>query len=104
MQEKVPYGVEKWSDITHAKRSLTTRLYNISQHNKFNNFSPLTQKVVNLSKCFSYSVAQNKGKPSQLKKSLSQIIPLVPTLLVIPHGADSKRTQRSSTWKRFIWR
>ena len=76
MQENVPYGVEKWSDITHAKRSLTTRLYNISQHNKFTDCSPLTQKVINyLAKCFSYCVAQNKGNPVELKKSLSQIIP-----------------------------
>ena len=92
MQEKVPYGVEKWSDITHAKRSLTTRLYNISQHNKFNNCSPLTQKVINyVSKCFSYSVAQNKGKPSQLKKSLSQII---------PHSFGD-HTSCTSLWCRF---
>ena len=63
MQEKVPYGVEKWSDITHAKRSLTTRLYNISQHNKFTDCSPLTQKVINyLAKCFSYTVLQKTNE------------------------------------------
>ena len=39
MQEKVPYGVEKWSDITHAKRSLTTRSYNISQHWMFSTYT-----------------------------------------------------------------
>ena len=53
-----------------------TRLYNISQHNNFTDCSPLTQKVINyLVKCFSYCVAQNKGNPVELKKSLSQIIP-----------------------------
>ena len=88
MQEKVPYGVEKWSDITHAKRSLTTRLYNISQHNKFTDCSPLTQKVINyLAKCFSYCVAQNKGNPVELKKSLSEIIPHY-THKDLPHGKD----------------
>ena len=26
---KVPYDVQKWSDIVHTKRSLTSRLYNL---------------------------------------------------------------------------
>ena len=34
IKEKVPYSVEKWTDIVHPKRSLTTRLYNLSQHGK----------------------------------------------------------------------
>ena len=75
MEEKVSYDVKKWSDIAHTKRSLTTRLYNTCQQHKFNDCSPLTQKVINyLTKCFSYCIAQNKRNPSQLKKSLSQII------------------------------
>ncbi|CAB3997189.1 Hypothetical predicted protein, partial [Paramuricea clavata] len=93
MHEKVPYDVEKWSDITHAKRSLTTKLYNISQGNKFKDSSPLSQKVINyLEKCFSYCVAQNKGNPSQLKKSLSQIVP----------HAFGDHTLCDSSWYRFI--
>ena len=75
MHENVPYGVTKWSDITHIKRSLTTRLYNISEH-KFSNCSTLSQKVINyLTKCFSYCIAQNKGNHVQLKNSLKQIVP-----------------------------
>ena len=31
LKHKVPCGVEKWSDTVHIKRSLTTRLYNLSQ-------------------------------------------------------------------------
>ena len=31
IKQNVPYKVEKWSDIVHIKRSLTTRLYNLSQ-------------------------------------------------------------------------
>ena len=27
LHQNVPYGVEKWSDVIHAKRSLTTRVY-----------------------------------------------------------------------------
>jgi hypothetical protein len=73
MHQNVPYCVEKWSDITHTKRSLTTRLYNISEH-KFNNCSTLSQKVINyLTKCFSYCVAQNKGNPVQLQFIMVQI-------------------------------
>ena len=41
IKEKVPYPVEKWTDIVHAKRSLTTRLYNLSQRGKFVNSSTL---------------------------------------------------------------
>ena len=42
IKENVPYGVEKWSDTVHIKRSLTTRLYNLSQRNS----SVLSQKVI----------------------------------------------------------
>ena len=57
VNEQVPYGIEKYSDIIHIKRSLTTMLYNLSKSNKFVNCSPLSQKVINyLVKCFSISV------------------------------------------------
>ena len=53
--QKVTYGVEKFSDVVHIKRSLTTRLYNLNQRDKFINCSSLSQKVKNyLVKCFSY--------------------------------------------------
>lgn len=72
----VSYPVEKWTDIIHAKRSLTTRLINLSQRSKFVNSSTLSLKVINhLSKCFSYSVAQNKANSSALKQSLKSIVP-----------------------------
>ena len=68
---KVSYPVEKWTDIVHAKRSLTTRLYNLSQRGEFVNSSTLSQKVINyLVKCFTYSMSQNKGNLSALQKSL----------------------------------
>lgn len=76
IKEKVPYSVEKWTDIVHAKRSLTTWLYNLSQRGKFVNSSTLSQNVINyLVKCFTYSVSQNKGNPSALQKSLQSILP-----------------------------
>lgn len=75
LNQNVPYGVEKWSDIVHAKRSLTTRLYNLSSRCKFPNSSTLSQKVINyLAKCFSYCIAQNKDVES-LQKALKCIVP-----------------------------
>lgn len=73
IKQKVPYPVKKWTEIVHAKRSLTTRLYNLSQYGKFVNSSTLLQKVINyLVKCFTYSVSQNKGNPSALQKILKK--------------------------------
>ena len=60
IRQKVAYHVEKLSDIVHMKRSLTTHLYNLNQNAKFDNCSPLSQKVINyFVKCFSYAVAPN---------------------------------------------
>ncbi len=37
IRQKVSHKVEKLSDVVHTKRSLTTRLYNLSQRGKFQN-------------------------------------------------------------------
>ena len=72
IRQKVSYGVEKLSDIIHMKRSITTCLYNLSQHGKFPNSSILSQKVINyLVKCFSYSIAQTKKIQRDFKLLLS---------------------------------
>jgi len=42
LKQNAPYGVEKWSDTVHIKRSLTRRLYNLSQRHKFPNSSLLS--------------------------------------------------------------
>ncbi|XP_068700225.1 uncharacterized protein [Montipora foliosa] len=76
IRQKVSYGVEKFSDIIHMKRSLTTRLYNLSHNTKFANSSILSQKVINyLVKCFSYGVAQNKGNAKAIQKAINCIVP-----------------------------
>ena len=76
IRQNVPYGVEKWSDTVHIKRSLTTRLYNFGKRNKFSDCSVLSQNVINyLAKCFSYCLAQNKGNPQGLKLSIQCIVP-----------------------------
>lgn len=76
IREKVTYEVEKNSDIIHMKRSLTTSLYNLSQNEKFDNCSPLSQKVINyLVKCFSYVTAQNKGDSKGIQAAIKSIVP-----------------------------
>ena len=76
IKNKVPYGVEKWSDIVHAKRSLNTRLYNLKDRFKGSNCSILSPKVINyLTKCFSYCINQNIGDSESIKQGLKNIIP-----------------------------
>ena len=38
IKQKVPYPVEKWTDIVHAKRSLSTRLYKFGTKGKICKF------------------------------------------------------------------
>ena len=76
IRNKVPYGVEKWSDIVHVKRSLNTRLYNLKDRFKGSNCSILSPKVINyLTKCFSYCINKNVGDSESLKQGLKNIIP-----------------------------
>ena len=73
---QVPYGVEKFSDIIHIKRSLTSRLHNLSKMKRFPNCSSLSTKVIDyLVKCFSVAVNQNKGDPKLMQASLKCIVP-----------------------------
>jgi len=58
------------------KRSLTIRLYNLSENAKFDNCSHLSQKVINhLVKSFSYVIAQNKGDSKGIHAALTRIVP-----------------------------
>ncbi|CAB3983115.1 exonuclease R569 [Paramuricea clavata] len=76
IRQKVSYGVEKLSDVVHTKRSLATRLYNLSQRGKFQNSSVLSQKVINyLVKCFSYGIAQNKGNSKKIQSAIRNVVP-----------------------------
>ena len=92
LKSKVPYGLEKISDFIHTKRSLSTRLYNLSQRQKFDNSSILSQKVINyLVKCFSYCVHQNRNCPQELSREIKSIVP----------HAFGNHEQCSSTWCRY---
>ena len=70
IRQKVAYGVEKFNDIIHMKRSLTTRLYNLSQNLKKRQLFPFMLKVINdLVKCLSYPIAQNKGDAKEIQSA-----------------------------------
>lgn len=93
LHQNGPYGVDKWSDIIHAKRSLITRLYNLSTRCKFPNSSTLCQKVINyLGKCFTYCMAQNSNVTS-LKLALKCIVPhAFETIeVVVPLGVITRK-------------
>ena len=67
----VNYDIEKWSDINHACRTLSSRLYSAKKKVK-----GLTPTVIGyIQKCFTYCIKQNKGKPFALLESLSVIVP-----------------------------
>jgi hypothetical protein len=76
LHAQVPYGIEKFSDIIHIKRSLTSRLHNLASMKKFPNCSSLSTKAIDdLVKCFMVAVNQNKGDPKSLQTSLKCIVP-----------------------------
>ena len=77
IHEEVGYNVEKWSDSSHATRTLVSHLHKIkSEKNNLPGESVLSQKVIDyFQKCFSYCLTQNKGDPEKMRKSLIAIAP-----------------------------
>ena len=76
VKTNLSYGLEKISDFVHTKRSLSTRLCNLSQCQKFPNSFVLLQKVGNyLVKCFAYCVHQHKNQIEELAKAVQCIVP-----------------------------
>ena len=64
------------SYIIHIKRSVTARLYNLSNTAQSRNSSTLSAKVINyFVKCFSIVVARNKTDPEAMKSSRRCIVP-----------------------------
>lgn len=77
IREEVEYTVEKWSDASHATRTIVGHLNKISSERKNQpEESPLSQKVIDyFRKCFSYCLSQNKGDPEGLKVTMKAIVP-----------------------------
>ena len=89
VKTNVPYGLQKISDFVHTKRSLSTRLYNLSQCQKFPNLFVLLQKMGNyLVKCFEYCVHQHKNQPEELAL---YHMPLVTTTNVMYCGVATNK-------------
>ena len=65
--------ITKWSDINHAKKSLTNSLYSLAKTHK-----KISSKVIGyFKKCYSYVLAQNKNDEVSVQKGLRSIIPHV---------------------------
>ena len=77
IHEEVAYSVEKWSDSTHATRTLVSHLHKIrSEKSNSPGESVLSQKVIDyFQKCFSYCLNQNKGDPEKMRTSLNALVP-----------------------------
>ncbi|KAK3732361.1 hypothetical protein QZH41_018732 [Actinostola sp. cb2023] len=104
LSQNVPYGINKWSDQYHTKRSLGTRLYNLSQRKKFPGATPLSSKVINyLTKYYGGSessdfrvacgVAQKNIGHSYVSKTLESIN-IQPGLHCESHEAPNQRQGR----------
>ena len=71
VREQLKHTVEKWSDITHAKRAFGGSLYGLQKKHK-----KLTTKVIDyLQKCLSYAVKQNKDDAEGIRTKLRAIVP-----------------------------
>ena len=77
IREEVEYSVEKWSDASHATRTIVGHLNKISSERKHQpGESPLSQKVIEyFRKCFSSCLCQNEGDPERLKVTMKAIVP-----------------------------
>ena len=76
VRQNVSYGVEKFSDIIHMKKSLTKKLYNLSQNAKFEDSSTLSQKVIDyLVKCLHIVLPKTMEMPKQFNPTSSALFP-----------------------------
>ena len=77
IREEVQYNVDKWSDTSHATKTVVGHLQKISSERKKQpGESPLSQKVIDyFRKCFSYCLSQNKGEAERLKVTMKEIVP-----------------------------
>ena len=87
IRQKVSYGVEKFRDIIHMKRCLTTRLYNLSHSKKFADSSILSQKVINY--------LRTKEMQKQSRQPLTALFPthLATIKTVTVSGVNSSKIQ-----------
>ena len=69
VRQEVDVSIEKWSDISHVKRSLGNQLYGAKCRHK-----ELSDMVIkHVQRCFVYCLAQNRDKPASLADGLHNI-------------------------------
>ena len=69
VRQEVDVSIEKWSDISHVKRSLGNQLYSAKSHHK-----ELSDMVIkHIQRCFVYCLAQNRDKPVSLADGIHNI-------------------------------
>jgi len=68
VRREADHVVEKWSDINHASKALSTALYKIHPQ-------PTTQVIDYLNYCFGYALKQNKNNAPGVRASLLSIVP-----------------------------
>ena len=67
-------NLEKWSDVNHAKKTLTSSLYLLAK--KHTILSSRKNKIINyIRKGYSYAIVQNKGNAELLASNMRAIVP-----------------------------
>ena len=89
VRESVTHEVDKWSDITRAKRAFGSHLYSLQPQHK----GILTTKVINhFLKCSQYALSRNKDNVDGQVKKLKAIVP----------HAFGKHHKCDSSWCGFL--
>lgn len=66
LNQNSTYTIEKWSDLNHVKKSLTSAMYKLKMNRKL---------IKYFATCFSIAVKTNKNNSNKIRESLQQILP-----------------------------
>ena len=61
------------TDVNHCKKSITKRLYILKKERCFLELNP--KSISYFGRCFAYSIRQNKGNESKIRKAIEAIVP-----------------------------
>ena len=61
------------TDVSHCKKSITKRLYKLKNERCFLELNP--KSISYFGRCFAYSIRQNKGNESKIRKAIEAIVP-----------------------------
>ena len=67
LREEVDVGIEKWADLSYAKKNFGSRLDGAkTAHPELKNY----KVVAHITKCFIYAIKSNKDEPADIARSL----------------------------------